>query len=297
MALDAGTGCTARRHPHGGDVGPSGKPALARGTRPDPRCQDGTATPARAYRRLGRARGTAHGHRPRRADPGSRFGVAVAAAASTAPRRRRVGDVSADHRGQYGDLFCADNLPGRRSVVGGDIHPGHGGRGLGKFRDYDPVYWADRPRGTPAAARVEPRRHYDLPAHPVGRLPCRRVRAPRLGRGGIGRSLHRLFRDRPRAGILAADRGDLALRGRAMSLAAVANWSFNLLVSATFLDMAAALGSAGAFLIYAILSILALGFVVLLVPETKGRTLEQIEADAHLTPAPANNVAGKARSV
>ena len=56
MALDAGTGCTARRHPHGGDVGPSGKPALARGTRPDQRHQDGAATPARPYRRLGRTR-------------------------------------------------------------------------------------------------------------------------------------------------------------------------------------------------------------------------------------------------
>jgi MFS transporter, SP family, galactose:H+ symporter len=92
--------------------------------------------------------------------------------------------------------------------------------------------------------------------------------------------------------LLIAEIFPLALRGRAMSLAAVANWSFNLLVSATFLDMVATLGSAGAFLIYAILSILALGFVVLLVPETKGRTLEQIEADTHLTPAPASIAAG-----
>jgi MFS family permease len=92
--------------------------------------------------------------------------------------------------------------------------------------------------------------------------------------------------------LLIAEIFPLALRGRAMSLAAVANWSFNLLVSATFLDMVAILGSASGFLIYAILSILALGFVVLLVPETKGRTLEQIEADTHLTPAPASIAAG-----
>ena len=69
----------------------------------------------------------------------------------------------------------------------------------------------------------------------------------------------------------------LALRGRAMSLAAVANWSFNLIVAATFLDLVGAFGSAGAFLVYAVLSVVALVFVARLVPETKGRSLEQIE--------------------
>jgi membrane protein implicated in regulation of membrane protease activity len=62
-----------------------------------------------------------------------------------------------------------------------------------------------------------------------------------------------------------------------MSLATVANWSFNLIVAATFLDLVAALGSASAFLVYAILSVVAVVFVARLVPETKGRSLEQIE--------------------
>jgi SP family galactose:H+ symporter-like MFS transporter len=70
----------------------------------------------------------------------------------------------------------------------------------------------------------------------------------------------------------------LALRGRAMSLATVANWTFNLIVSATFLDLVGAVGSAAAFLVYAVLSIMALAFVTMMVPETKGRSLEQIEA-------------------
>ena len=71
----------------------------------------------------------------------------------------------------------------------------------------------------------------------------------------------------------------LALRGRAMSVATVANWGFNLIVSATFLNLVAATGESGTFLIYAILSIVALGFVIALVPETKGHSLEQIELD------------------
>jgi sugar porter (SP) family MFS transporter len=79
--------------------------------------------------------------------------------------------------------------------------------------------------------------------------------------------------------LLIAEIFPLALRGRAMSLATVANWGFNLIVSATFLDLVGALGSAGAFLVYAVLTLVALAFVALMVPETKGRTLEQIEAE------------------
>jgi MFS transporter, SP family, galactose:H+ symporter len=78
----------------------------------------------------------------------------------------------------------------------------------------------------------------------------------------------------------------LALRGRAMSLATVANWGFNLIVSATFLDLVGALGSAGAFLVYAILSIVALVFIASMVPETKGRSLEQIEDSLETSHAP-----------
>jgi sugar porter (SP) family MFS transporter len=92
--------------------------------------------------------------------------------------------------------------------------------------------------------------------------------------------------------LLIAEIFPLALRGRAMSLATVANWGFNLIVSATFLGLVGALGSAGAFLVYAVLSLVALAFVAQMVPETKGRSLEQIEAaldeaSASLSPAQA----------
>jgi len=86
--------------------------------------------------------------------------------------------------------------------------------------------------------------------------------------------------------LLIAEIFPLNMRGRAMSLATVANWGFNLIVSATFLNIVGAVGSAGAFLIYAILSVLALVFIAMIVPETKGRTLEQIEAAFDTTTAP-----------
>jgi MFS family permease len=79
--------------------------------------------------------------------------------------------------------------------------------------------------------------------------------------------------------LLIAEIFPLALRGRAMSLATVANWGFNLIVAVTFLDLVSAFGSANAFLMYAVLSVVALIFVVVEVPETKGHTLEQIELD------------------
>jgi MFS transporter, SP family, galactose:H+ symporter len=88
--------------------------------------------------------------------------------------------------------------------------------------------------------------------------------------------------------LLIAEIFPLAVRGRAMSLATVANWSFNLIVSATFLNLVGAVGSAGAFLVYGVLSLVALAFIALMVPETKGRSLEQIEAalDAARTSVP-----------
>jgi SP family galactose:H+ symporter-like MFS transporter len=88
--------------------------------------------------------------------------------------------------------------------------------------------------------------------------------------------------------LLIAEIFPLALRGRAMSLATVANWGFNLIVSATFLNLVGVFGSAGAFLVYAILTLVALAFVTLMVPETKGRTLEQIEAELDTAPSPAS---------
>jgi sugar porter (SP) family MFS transporter len=81
--------------------------------------------------------------------------------------------------------------------------------------------------------------------------------------------------------LLIAEIFPLYIRGRAMGAAAISNWLFNLLVSVTFLDMVNAFGEAGTFLVYTITSVVGFFFVRALVPETKGRSLEQIEGDLH----------------
>lgn len=69
----------------------------------------------------------------------------------------------------------------------------------------------------------------------------------------------------------------LGVRGRAMGVATVANWGFNLLVALTFLQLLQAFGPGTTFLIYSGLSVAGWIFAFYLVPETRGHSLEQIE--------------------
>jgi sugar porter (SP) family MFS transporter len=71
----------------------------------------------------------------------------------------------------------------------------------------------------------------------------------------------------------------LNIRGKAMSVASLANWGSNWLVALTFPVLLATLGGAGSFWLFAALGIVAWFFVYLRVPETKGKTLEEIEAE------------------
>jgi sugar porter (SP) family MFS transporter len=71
----------------------------------------------------------------------------------------------------------------------------------------------------------------------------------------------------------------LSVRGTAMGIAVFGNWAANLLVSQTFPPLLNALGPGPVFLGYAALGMLAGVFVWRLVTETKGRSLEEIEAD------------------
>jgi sugar porter (SP) family MFS transporter len=70
----------------------------------------------------------------------------------------------------------------------------------------------------------------------------------------------------------------LRIRGRAMSVGTAANWGANLLVALTFLTLTKFIGKPGTFWLYGAVTVGAWLFAYFLVPETKGKTLEQIEA-------------------
>ena len=70
----------------------------------------------------------------------------------------------------------------------------------------------------------------------------------------------------------------LKVRGAAMSAVTVTNWALNLVVAVTFLTLVGVLGHAGTFWLYGVIAVGAWVFLYLLVPETKGKSLEQIEA-------------------
>jgi SP family arabinose:H+ symporter-like MFS transporter len=67
------------------------------------------------------------------------------------------------------------------------------------------------------------------------------------------------------------------IRGRAMGLATVALWTACTALTLTFLSLTTRLGASGTFLIYAALNGLMVAIVWHFAPETKGRTLEEIE--------------------
>jgi sugar porter (SP) family MFS transporter len=71
----------------------------------------------------------------------------------------------------------------------------------------------------------------------------------------------------------------LSVRGTAMGIAVFGNWAANFLVSQTFPPLLSGLGPGPVFLGYAGLGLLAGLFVKIFVTETKGRSLEDIEAD------------------
>ena len=71
----------------------------------------------------------------------------------------------------------------------------------------------------------------------------------------------------------------LSVRGTAMGVAVFLNWVANFVVSQTFPVFLKGSGPGPVFLGYAAIGVIAFVFVRTLVPETKGRSLEEIEAD------------------
>ena len=77
--------------------------------------------------------------------------------------------------------------------------------------------------------------------------------------------------------VLMAEICPTRIRGRAMAVATIFLWCGTLLVTLTFLSLVNALTAPGTFLLYATVSVAAFLFVWRMVPETKGRTLEEID--------------------
>lgn len=69
----------------------------------------------------------------------------------------------------------------------------------------------------------------------------------------------------------------LRFRGVCGGIAATANWVSNLIVAQTFLSLTEAIGTSWTFLIFGLISVVALFFVLVFVPETKGLPIEEVE--------------------
>ncbi|NXL23316.1 GTR10 protein, partial [Setophaga kirtlandii] len=67
------------------------------------------------------------------------------------------------------------------------------------------------------------------------------------------------------------------IRGRAFAFCNSFNWAANLLISLSFLDLIDAIGFSWMFLLYGLMGVVAVVFIYLFVPETKGQSLEEIE--------------------
>ena len=79
--------------------------------------------------------------------------------------------------------------------------------------------------------------------------------------------------------VLMSELFPLALRGPGMGIASAAAWGTNVVVSLTFPVLVETFGIALVFGFYGAISIVALLFILALVPETRGRSLELIEAN------------------
>jgi sugar porter (SP) family MFS transporter len=79
--------------------------------------------------------------------------------------------------------------------------------------------------------------------------------------------------------LLIAEIYPLRIRGAAMSVASMANWAANFVVTVSFLTLLGAIGGVGVFFLFGFLTLVALAYFWRKVPETKGRSLQEIERE------------------
>jgi sugar porter (SP) family MFS transporter len=85
----------------------------------------------------------------------------------------------------------------------------------------------------------------------------------------------------PTVWVLLSEMFPTRIRARAMSIGTVSLWIACLAVSLTFLSLVKWISAAGAFWLYAAMSVFTFFFVWRYTPETKGKTLEEIERGWH----------------
>ncbi|XP_020775254.2 solute carrier family 2, facilitated glucose transporter member 12 [Boleophthalmus pectinirostris] len=83
----------------------------------------------------------------------------------------------------------------------------------------------------------------------------------------------------PMAYVVVSEIFPMGVRGRAASVVGAVNWATNLLISMTFLTVTERVGLPSMLFLYAGMCFVLLVFVILCIPETKGRTLEEISKD------------------
>ncbi|HET6624993.1 MAG TPA: sugar porter family MFS transporter [Nocardioidaceae bacterium] len=71
----------------------------------------------------------------------------------------------------------------------------------------------------------------------------------------------------------------VGVRSPAMAVCTIGNWGANFLVAQTFLTLSGAITRQGVFFLYAALAVVSIIFFSMRIPETKGRSLEQIQAE------------------
>ena len=69
----------------------------------------------------------------------------------------------------------------------------------------------------------------------------------------------------------------LRYRGICGGIASTTCWICNLIVSQSFLSLTEAIGTAFTFMIFGIIAVVAIIFVLIFVPETKGLPIEEVE--------------------
>lgn len=87
----------------------------------------------------------------------------------------------------------------------------------------------------------------------------------------------------PLTWVVASEVYPLHVRGAAMGLSTFVNRATSGIITSTYLSMSKAITPAGSFFLFAALCALSVAFVWLILPETHGRTLEEIEREVETT--------------